>query len=452
MTSGTNRLGRWLEEGGARASESVDAAVLAGLAARVLTEPVDVAREVAVLLQSAGLDDDQDAALVRLSVQAEVAASGPRRGPARAVARLEGLCGRISDLAPHELLGCPATELAHHPGLDALQIALTAAEPRTPAWARLRSRLLARLPPAAEEVERRKSQWESGHRCLDLHRLADALVLRGAPVEAAEVLSSGARRVREARRRHGVIVRAWHLALKEAPALSTRLAHRAWILHPSVRALLRLVVPMGEMGQLNGVLDGVLDDLYESAEEEPALEQLCALAELLRGEDDLVAARLDAADGRWDVAGHPAPVIVPVWLALGVPAGARAPRTLPAVPLGEAGSPVRVEGPPPSVADPDLLARALQHHRPQRLADRPWFRGQVGAALERRFDAVRGQSAAHEDFAAVAVAWAQVVAQAEGDDAARAALERLARRSPRHRAIRRALSVAAVAAGLGPRT
>jgi len=436
-------LGRWVGEDDA----TVDVVDVDDLRAAVAADARTGLRQLERTLRQGRVPTEQVPDVLRLACTAALAAHGGHGGPLRALRLVERHAAEARDIHPAELLGVAAHEVAGHPGLPALRAALDAsADTETSAaWSRLRRRLLTRLPPSPDELATLTARWESARRQHDLHRLATAHVRAGGAVAAATLLLREARQIRRADLRISVLQRAWALACPVDAAVALEAGRQVAVLAPSERALLQLArVPAAD----DDVLNTVLDELYG----EPELAHLQALAELLVGLDEVVEARLLAAAADWSEAGHPAPPTLALLVALGCPLEQPDEGTA-CTWLARQGpadvGPLHFEGAAPSLT-PLAVVQVLRRRRPSRRTDAPWYRDLVGQLLTRRCAAVRGNAVLHADFVDQSVAWADTVRLAEGDAAAVAALERLAAHAPRHRVLRRALSLAAVAAGLSP--
>lgn len=435
-------LGRWVGE----EESGVEQVGLDELTTATTSDPRAGLRGLERALRQGRVAPDDVPAVLHLACTAALAAHGARGGALRALRIIERHASDARDIHPAQLLGVAAHEVAEHPGLPALRAALEADDASNAAWSRLRRRLLARLPPSPDELARLQERWEHARRAVDLHRLATAHLRAGHALKAACLLHEEARQLRRADHRIPVLQRAWGLACSVDAELAQDAARRLATLEPSERALLQLArVPNGR----DAALETLLEDLYT----EPELGHLQALAELLLGLDEVVEARVEAATADWSEPGHPVPTTLPLLLALGCPLESSddGPACLWLARQGpEPLGPPHFEGPGPSLR-PLALVPLLRERRPSRRADAPWYRDLVGQLLRRRCAEVRGRAPLHDAFVAQAVAWADTVRLAEGQDAGVAALDRLAAHAPRHRALRRRLSLAAAAAGLAPR-
>ena len=373
---------------------------------------------------------------------------------ADALAPLAPLCPDLLfidllDASPRPIEG--ADQLPHR-----LKNALLGQDEASGPWAELRLRLLTDLPRDRAQLDRAQPRAKAGE--LDaIHTLLDAAFAEQPPAEAAAVALLWAERASAGADRDQVLARAWRMACRaRRPALAVAIAARAlgaapqlaWVLRAGASALPEhggpgLPLPAdhplaADLDHCQAALDG------STAPDAPALQ---VVMELLRGDLEMVVARLTAADPL-DVLqpGHPAPLSLPPLLVLasGGSPGIRCQTLLRRMDEQTRGRPRRrPEGPAEPPRHERLWIAVARGEAAQVSA--PWLRLVLRAEVLRALDAAAKAKQGYEVVTAWVRAVSELIAGTDGQRAADRFLDEAMRRHPRHKALIRMLHVDLVA-------
>ena len=379
-----------------------------------------------------GLDpaEELDAELLLLRLRAELGPGGRRGGYAVALA-LEALQPELPDV---ELAGLQALRPVDgwDEALAGLRngLALTRDEPE--AWLRVKNRLLMRLPRDAVSLDALRRAAEGGAEG-PVRVLVDALAASGDAAGAVAAARDGARVQRRADARLRLLDRALALAPGDVELRAAALA-----LDPHPARALGLAAAAGGPE----LAEALLERVY--ADPDAGLAQLAL--ELLAGQLELVAARLDAAARLdWALPGHPGPLGFGLLLGLGLgggatPDSAELAQVLTLSPAAPADPPLRLDR-----ALAPWIARA-----PSLRAEAGWARAVAWPLALAQLDLAAAARSAYGPAAARVRAWAAVEAAAGDPEAAARLLEGAAARHPRHRALARLLRFGAPPDGVTP--